>query len=132
LRTEKRLTLSFTTFAGSINYAAVFAKSWLHLCAVYNFTKRPCHIDATTELIDPLRHRTESCTPLLSLSELPHIEERYARVEQQRPNQLGGSDLGDATRIATYGVKVVIWDIVPEATSGAHGRRNDDGRIKLL
>jgi hypothetical protein len=66
------------------------------------------------------------------MSEMPRIEKRRARVEQQRPDQLGCPDLGDAIRIAADGVNVVVWDIVSEGSSRAHRRRDDNGWIKLL
>jgi hypothetical protein len=35
-------------------------------------------------------------------------------------------------RIAIDGVKVIVWDVVSESASSAYGRRDNDGRIKLL
>lgn len=89
-------------------------------------TPGPGHIDATAKLIEALRDLTKSFGMLLALIKLPRIEQRHARIEQQRFDEFGRPDFGNATRIAADGIEVVVRHIIPETVSGAHGRRDDD------
>jgi hypothetical protein len=99
---------------------------------IKNLTPRPRHVDAATKLEEPLRYRADFAGMLFTLFELPRVEHRHAGVEQDRTDQLGYFDFGNAARVAADGVEIVVWHKVREAFGIPTRWRDDNWWVRQL